>query len=145
MLIIADTLGSLGFSIDQRDERGLKATKGVKTAAKAKSVAELPQTVKVNFDRGRVELAVGSELRRKTGGALPQNQAMLIAHLIEAELNDEAQALRCRQSWGELQIQIADNRQSQSRKRILAWIALGVFVLLVVAAIIGAAIAFSPY
>ena len=39
----------------------LEVTRGVKSAARAKSVAELPQRVRLEFDRGRVTIAAAIE------------------------------------------------------------------------------------
>lgn len=141
---IARTLNSLGFRIDHEDGSGLKASKGLNKAAKAKSVSELPQSVKVNFDRGRVELAVGAELKGKTGGHLPEHQALLVAQIIEADLTSESEAARLRSAWQDLEIQIWEHRDRQARKRTMAWLGVIGLIVFVIVAIVAAAVVFAP-
>lgn len=69
-------LESMSFTLNSVSESHVEARRGVKIAARAKSIAELPQFVRVDFDRGRVTVAASLEVH---GKARPLHADMLVA------------------------------------------------------------------
>lgn len=142
---ISTALRAMGFTVESQDDLALSARKGKPKPGKAASVDELPQTVKLRYDRGRVELAVAAELKGKTGGVLPEQQALLIARRLEAAVRPDLNTSHLAKSWNDLLTDINDHRRSHGRKRKVAWIALSIFMLLVVAAVVAAVMSFESY
>ena len=132
------TLRSLGFILEMTSDAGIKAVRGAKKAAKAKSVDALPQTVKCNFDRGRVEVAVGVDRRGSYGGALPELQAVLTAQLIEESLKPESLDPQLDPRWLALGADIETHRKRRKRVRMIVWCLVILFFVLGFAGIIAA-------
>ncbi len=72
MLAVADTLAHCGFSMTEQADGVLAARRGCAHASRARTVSQLPQTIRVEFDRGRVMLAINAEEHRKPGPLLAQ-------------------------------------------------------------------------
>ena len=138
---ISDFLFQRGFTVVPKSAFGLDAqtrtitlTRGRAKAAKAKSIDELPQEVRVEWDRGRVIVAASIEPHERSSFSMSsahikpdspklyvhRELLMVIATSLETLLsNQDLQMLEPRWKWmGEL---IEQDRLKRRRRRRIGW------------------------
>jgi len=133
--VAARLLASFYFEITARDESILQARRGASNAGRAKNACELPQRVRIEFDRGRITLAASIEPGRKPK---PEHAALmkLLATTMEAYLCRPAEQDAARAAWWQLEQKIVSDarRRRLILKIVLALLLLATFVFIVVAA-----------
>lgn len=124
-----DALGHKGFSIaDGVPSRSQQWRRGKKTTNRSRGVLKLPQSLRMEFDRGRINLAacIENDKRRKK-----KSQALMIAYAesLEALLVDHRKT--------EEAFTGSDAVEKKIRRGEMAWRITGVSLLLFVVGIIG--------
>lgn len=115
----AHQLRSLGFEVSATDEHNFVARRGVKQAARAKRIDQLPQIMRVNFDRGRVTVAGSIEIH---GKAHPVHSALLrlLADSIEEFSTRQTWSDDTQQEWNTLYVTINElAHRRRSRRTVL--------------------------
>ena len=123
---IQQLVEGLGFTVEECDEHQLSARRGERTAARAKSLEELPQHLKIGFDRGRIDLAISLEVRRR---ALDLHRDLLlgIARALESSVVSGLKTEQAVELLVELQRELG---HQATRRKIRSWIlAVGLFLL----------------
>ncbi len=132
----------------------LELRRGTAKAAQAKSVSELPQVVRMDFDRGRVTVAVSIEASATWGGASSwggvseRSQKMTlharlltaIANALEGFVARNLPAAEATAEWDDVERDVADAAQDIARRKrrrliillsVLAMIVAGLVALVV--------------
>jgi hypothetical protein len=82
---VEDLAGRLGFTVEQRTEEKLAARRGKLRAARAKTIRDLPQRLQVQYERGRVTLAVALEPHGRPGD-IHRDMLLTISNVFESKL-----------------------------------------------------------
>jgi hypothetical protein len=110
-----DLLQACGFREEAATSGGLEFRRGAKSPNKARRPDDVPQSVRVEFDRGRVVFAASlTPLRRP----LPEQKdvLLLIANTLESFLTQNLELAEVLRPWIALSDRIAN--QQRRRKRI---------------------------
>jgi hypothetical protein len=117
-------LQDLGFVVEVMSEATLKARRGCEKPSKAKKVSELPQVVRIDFDRGRVSLAASIQELRKVGD-LHRMLLQVIARSLESLLARGMTPDEARVQWDAVDQQIEEDAAAvRRRSRILLFVLL---------------------
>jgi hypothetical protein len=130
-----------GFHVEAQSERLLELRRGCKKAAKAKSITELPQEARIEFDRGRVTVAVLTQENRKAG-PMHRDLLMGIAQGIEDSLVRGVPDAEARRAWSEAEVRIAEDLARRRRHTIYFVAALCIFLFTCFGWILGLALKF---
>lgn len=116
-----------GFAFVERAERHITARRG-RAAARAKSIAELPLQLRLDFDRGRIDAAASLEV---VGKSQPLHKDFLttLLSLFEARLALGRAAAEVLPFWTDMEDRV---RQDAARKRRRSWILVLVLVVFLV-------------
>ncbi len=133
---IQEVIVELDFRIERRTDSHLTARRGLKSPARARSLRDLPQGLQADFDRGRIDMAISVEVRRK---ALDLYRDMLlgVAKALEARVTGGLTAEKAVEALRGLHRRLdreAFRRQIRRRIVVLA-VALAVAGAMVVAAL----------
>ncbi len=120
----ASFLEDLGFLVVVISETSLQARRGREKASKAKKVSELPQIVRIDFDRGRVSVGASIEEQRKAGD-LHRMLLQVTARSLESLLARGMTPPEARLQWNAVDEQIEkDAAAMRRRSRILLFVLL---------------------
>lgn len=120
---------SLGFEMEEQSDRLLVARKGVKNAARAKSAAELPQRIRLEFDRGRIQLAATIEEHRKVGD-LHRDLLLAMVNLLESRLAKRTPLAEAMAPWQAL---VEKSARAAARRRLISRIIIWGLILVLLA------------
>lgn len=128
-------LQELGFAVEAVSETHLEARRGRDNPARAKQIDELPQQVRLEFDRGRVTLAASIHHNNKPG---PLHQDLLtnLARTLELHLAHNYPSIEARQGWDQMTQRVALDGQKRRRHVRITLIILLLIILVPVALII---------
>ncbi|HYE20888.1 MAG TPA: hypothetical protein VEA69_20750 [Tepidisphaeraceae bacterium] len=134
-------LGAPGWNV-------VEMARGRKTAARAKSTLELPQQIRVEYDRGRVTVAASALTAKEAQNGRPpkgkpaaEAQAMLLALVqnVEYLLVHRADPATLMGQWSQHEDGIhREGLRRRARRLTILWSIVGVLVLLIALAIIAA-------
>ena len=96
--------------------------RGVAKASKAKKISDLPQEIRLEFDRGRVNLAASLEEFRKSG-ELHRDLLLALALMLERAVGNGMALEQAGCDWEDVHTRIeASARKANRRKVIIATI-----------------------
>jgi len=128
-------LADLDFQPMERSANHLVMRKGAKTPSYAKTVDRLPQLVRMECNRGRVDVAVHVEERGRLTPPMIE-MAGLIANLLESGLAPGASPETHMARWQELKTELSRFKNQVGRAwRIFLWVLLALifgFILLII-------------
>lgn len=127
-----EMLSSFGFAIEMRDEHSLQVWRGLPNPARAKNPNQLPQKVRVEFDRGRVIVAALIEERNRKFGRFSADMMTALASCLEGMLCEGRSLQEVRAPWDEVQIRIANLVARQKRSNLIAIVILIGIILAIV-------------
>lgn len=150
--------GSAAFALDGQTWSALEMTRGRVKAARAKNVADLPQRIRIECNRGKIDVAMNITPSLVWGGANTglgissregkPKKMVLHTRMLTAIENGLAQLLAYNGTqvadyteWDAVEGEI--NKVAR-RRRIRNWIFAGIFLIFVVGMIMVVAIAASP-
>ncbi len=119
MRIARELLVSFGFVPEQESERTLQLRRGIRHPAYAENINQLPQSIVMEFDRGRVTVAAFIQEHRKPT-ALHNQFVTVIAQVLERLLANREKPMQARQPWDDVQKKI--NVGIQKVRRWRRWI-----------------------
>ncbi len=94
-------------------------TRGVVNPARAKGVGDLPQRVRVEFDRGRITVAASLEVRGKPG-SLHSDMLLALAQSLDRLVAQDFTPSEARLPWNQIAHEIkADTARRRRRSRII--------------------------
>ena len=141
-----------GFQVESQWTT-LEVRRGQTNPAKAKGIPDLPQTVRIVYDRGRVNMAIAMPAYKRafwTGvgeyppahvKAIPHGDLLMaIARSVEAVMTQPAPPPETGQDWAALEASLrAQGMKEHRRRRITLYLAvvfvIAMFVLLIVAVV----------
>jgi hypothetical protein len=97
-------LQELGFAVELNTD-ALEARRGKRDPARARNHNQLPQSVRLEFDRGRITAAVGIRERRKAD-VLHRDMVTSLARALESHLAHGMLAEEACAEWNEVQLRI---------------------------------------
>ena len=111
-----ELLCALGFVREPGPaERVYEYRRGLARAARAKKVSDLPQRVRLEYDRGRVTLAAAVEEQRK-GGDLHRARLLALADVVEAVVGRGRSLPEARLPWDAVDERIEAQAAAQRRR-----------------------------
>ncbi|HZZ41406.1 MAG TPA: hypothetical protein VFE58_00585 [Tepidisphaeraceae bacterium] len=141
------TAGESAFPMTGPEWTDLKMARGVKNPRRAKSISQLPQILRLQFDRGRINLAISLQPGGPWGGGSfytegkPTSKRMRlhrelltsIALSLESLLANRAPLDQATTQWSQIETEIA---RLARRRKIRQRIILAIVLLLVLAAVV---------
>lgn len=113
--VAKELLGHCGFIIDRLEERALQARRGKNKPAAARRIDELPQRVRLEFDRGRVTLAASIQEHQKATQA-HTDLLITLAAALEAALVHGTSIEETLDPWRQLESRIAEEAKRRRRR-----------------------------
>lgn len=130
---------SLGFAADRHDGASFVARRGSPTPGWGAPLDDLPQSIGLTFDRGRVRLAVCLATPGKAH-AIHRHRVLLITQMIEAAMRPDRSLHAVVPRWNVHRLDSIEFRRKQQSKQAIKWVALGGTIFLVLFAIIVAGV-----
>jgi hypothetical protein len=121
----ADLLRECGFTISRRqDVPGIEAVRGQRTPQQAKTISELPQEVRIAFDRGRVALAISAQQRHKSTTAVLGDMLVSLAEALENRIARGMPSPEARARWDDIAARIIRDRRRTVRTNTIVFLAI---------------------
>lgn len=128
-----NALFTLGFSRSNvRGDSGICFQRGVSSPAKASKISDLPQEVRMEFDRGRVNLAASVRLHRKAS-QLHRDMLITLARVLEQVVGQGTGIELARATWDSLEASIERSARNATRTKFVIVAFLAVFIIVVLA------------
>ncbi len=124
-------LFELGFSLDERVPRGITTRRGHDRPSASRAISQLPQNVRVEFDRGRV--TIGASIR-EIGKATDLHKDLMLAIVsgLESVLVQRQMPEQARQPVDEVEQRIGQRHAKRRRRQRGCVIALVVVLVAIV-------------
>lgn len=122
---------AMGFTVEEASETRLRARRGEQRAVRARSARELPQALRVDFDRGRLSLAIVAHERRRKPERLEREMLLEIARVIERGVTEGTADPPLLDAWAPLDADLARiARFSRRSRRALLWTLVALIVII---------------
>jgi hypothetical protein len=114
----AEILDACGFTICEQESGRMMAERGRQSPSAARTVHELPQRVRLDYDRGRITLALLARANRKPGPLLSE-MLLTLARAVEQYVGGGLSQAEARCDWEDLSARIEAARSREVRNRML--------------------------
>lgn len=129
---VVDTVERLGFLVETRSASHVTARRGRQNPARARSANELPQVLKVEFGRGRVDMAVAIEPRHKPR-QIHADLLLGLSRVLESRLAQRLPAAEALAQLSDVNLRIAGDVM---HRKVGTWIIVTVLLLILASCIL---------